>query len=236
MSIGQLQEKGLTIKIQNNMCTVVHPEKGSIMEVSMSSSRMFVLIATRAPTSATCFKAELERESQLWHNHLGHLSYDGLKTLASKQIVNGLPTILVTQELCIHCLTGKQHQNSMSKKSLWRVSEKLQLIHANLCGLIRPSSNNNKKYFLSYIDDFSQKTWVYFLHDKVETFSLFKSFKSLVEKEVGGSIIYLRTDRGGELIPMHLKNSTKLKVYRDNQQQLTHLSRMELLRGKIEPS
>lgn len=124
----------------------------------------------------------------------------------------------------------------MSKKSQWRASEKLQIIHADLCGPVQPSSNSNKKYFLSFIDDFSRKNWVYFLHDKAETFSLFKSFKSLVEKEVGGSIIYLRTDRGGELIPMHLKNSTKLKVYRDNQQQLTHLSRMELLRGKIEPS
>jgi len=47
-------------------------------------------------------------------------------------------------------------------------------------------------------DDYSRKTWVYFLHAKSETFSAFKSFKARVEKEVNASIIFLRTDRGGE--------------------------------------
>jgi len=112
------------------------------------------------------FLAKLGQDSQLWHNRLGHLSYDGLKTLSSKQMVNEIPSISISQEVCTHCLSGKQHRSAMSKKSTWRASEKLQLIHANLCG-IQPSSNNNKKYFRSFIDDFSRKTWAYFLHDKV---------------------------------------------------------------------
>jgi len=67
---------------------------------------------------------------------LGHLSYDGLKIPVSKQLVNGLPSITTPQDLCTHCLAGKQHRNAMSKKSLWRASEKLQLVHANMCGPI----------------------------------------------------------------------------------------------------
>jgi len=82
---------------------------------------MFVLTATRAPPiSTTCFQVELEQDSQLWHNRLGHLSYDRLKTLASKQMVNGLPSIAIPQEVCTHCLNGKQHRSAMSKKSSWR--------------------------------------------------------------------------------------------------------------------
>ena len=164
LSIGQLQEKGLTVTIQNNKCIVIYPKRGTIMEVSMSSSRMFVLTTTRASTDAACFQAKWD--SILCHKCLGHLSNDGLKTLASKQMVNGLPTISVPQDLCTHCLAGKQHRNTMSKKSQWRASERLQLVHANFCGPIQPPSNNNKKYFLSFIDDLSRKTWVYFLHDK----------------------------------------------------------------------
>lgn len=102
----------------------------------------------------------------------------------------------------------------MSKKSQWRASEKLQIIHADLCGPVQPSSNSNKKYFLSFIDDFSRKNWVYFLHDKAETFSLFKSFKSLVEKEAGGSIICLRTDRGGEFNSSAFKEFCKTQGIR----------------------
>jgi len=51
---------------------------------------------------------------------------------------------------------------------------------------------------LTFIDDMSRKLWVYFLHEKSETFMTFKSFKNAVEKESGLSIAGLRTDRGGE--------------------------------------
>jgi len=94
-----------------------------------------------------------ENNSQLWHNRIGHLSYDGLNTLASKQMVTGLPRITTLQNICTQCLVGKQHKNTMSKKGVWKASKSLQLIHADLCGPIKPTSSNNKRYFLSFIDD-----------------------------------------------------------------------------------
>ena len=53
-------------------------------------------------------------------------------------------------------------------------------------------------YFLRFIDDYSQKTWVYFIKQKSKTFEVFKNFKNLVEKESGNFIKVLRFDRGGE--------------------------------------
>lgn len=41
LSIGQLQEKGLTILIQNGTCKVFHPSRGPIMHSDMSGNRMF---------------------------------------------------------------------------------------------------------------------------------------------------------------------------------------------------
>ena len=132
------------------------------------------------------------REYELWHNRLGHLSYNGLKMLSSKKLVNGLPSITTTIDLCTCCLVEKQYRKSIPRKSLWRASNKLQLVHADLCEPIKPISSNNKRYILSFIDDFSRKTWVYFLHEKSETFSLFKIFKALIKKEAGINIICLR--------------------------------------------
>lgn len=48
------------------------------------------------------------------------------------------------------------------------------------------------------VDDFSRKTWIYFLAEKAEAFETFKVFKSLVEKEAETVIRGLRTDRRGE--------------------------------------
>jgi len=109
LSIGLLQEKGLIITIQNNRCNVVHPKKGPVMEVNMSGNRMFVLIATMGAETTTCFQVDLEDNFQLWHNRLGYLSYDGLKTLIFKQMVKGLSSIITPRNICAHCLAGKQH-------------------------------------------------------------------------------------------------------------------------------
>jgi hypothetical protein len=53
-------------------------------------------------------------------------------------------------------------------------------------------------YFLTFIDDYSKKTWVYFLQEKSEVFTCFFEFKALVEKQTGLKILTLCTDNMGE--------------------------------------
>ena len=65
-------------------------------------------------------------------------------------------------------------------------------------GPIKPSSIGKNNYFLLFIDDFSRKTWVYFLKHKFEAFGAFKKFKAFVEKQSGHEIKALRSDRGGK--------------------------------------
>ena len=79
-------------------------------------------------------------------------------------------------------------------------------MHSDLCGPIHPFSNGGKKYIITFIDDFSQKTWVYFLQDKSEAFTAFKNYKVLVEKEMDSSIKVLHIDCAGEYISL-LENS-----------------------------
>ena len=79
-----------------------------------------------------------------------------------------------------------------------RATKPLQLVHTDVCGPIKPSSFDKNIYFLIFIDDYSRKTWVYFLKQKSEAFEAFKSFKALVENESGYPIKALRSDRGGE--------------------------------------
>ena len=53
-------------------------------------------------------------------------------------------------------------------------------------------------YFLTFIDDFSKKVWVYFLKHKSYTFTYFKEFKVEAEKQSGKFVKVLRSDGGGE--------------------------------------
>jgi hypothetical protein len=53
-------------------------------------------------------------------------------------------------------------------------------------------------YYVSFIDDFSRNTWIYFLRKKFECFDMFKEFKALVENQTEKIIKVLRTYNGRE--------------------------------------
>ena len=74
----------------------------------------------------------------------------------------------------------------------------LEIIHSDIFGPIKPVSNGGKRYFVTFTDDFSRKTWVYFLHEICQSFKAFNNFKVHVENETGRKIKTLKMDRCGE--------------------------------------
>ena len=60
------------------------------------------------------------------------------------------------------------------------------------------TSLSGYEYYVTFIDDYSRKTWIYFLKTKVEVFEKFKEFKALIENHSERRIKTLRTDNGGE--------------------------------------
>jgi hypothetical protein len=48
-------------------------------------------------------------------------------------------------------------------------------------GTVSMPSLDGSLYYVSFMDDFSKKTWIYFLKKKSKVFDKFKEFKYLVE-------------------------------------------------------
>lgn len=118
--------------------------------------------------------------------------------LASKKMVKGLPHIDHPDEVCESCVLSKHHRSSFAKEVNWKAKRPLELVHTDVCGPITPMSTGQNRYFLTFIDDFSRKTWIYFLKRKSEVFNCFKDFKAIVEKQSGYMIRTVRSDQGGE--------------------------------------
>ena len=91
-------------------------------------------------------------------------------------------------------------KKSSGKFRHWHTSDPLQLVHSDLCGPLLAVPFSGFKYFLTFIDDYSRRTWVYFLKLKSEVFDMFLDYKALVEKQSGQHILKLRFDNGGEYI------------------------------------
>ncbi len=58
-----------------------------------------------------------------------------------------------------------------------------------MCGpLQKHASISDSKYFVTFIDDFSRKSSVFFMKNKSETFNKFKYFKQVVEVKTNAKI------------------------------------------------
>ena len=64
-------------------------------------------------------------------------------------------------------------------------------------------------YYDSFIDEFSRKTWVYFMKNKDEVFSKFKEFKALIENHIEKKIKTFRLDNGKEFTSNEFKELCK---------------------------
>ena len=72
------------------------------------------------------------------------------------------------------------------------------LIHSDVWGISPVISHVNFKYFVTFIDDFTKYTWIYFLHAKYEILSVFQQFTAYVETQFSSGIKIMRSDSGGE--------------------------------------
>eukprot|EP01018_Ginkgo_biloba_P029752 Gb_40566 [translate_table: standard] len=161
----------------------------------MTGNRMFPL--RLLPDNSHALKATTDY-LWLWHKRYGHLSFQGLSLLHKKKIVKGIPVIQQREEVCLGCALGKQHRDSFPVNKSWRAKAPLELVHADICGAMQTQSLGKNIYFLTFIDDLSRHTWIYFLKQKSEAFKFFKHYKTMVEKQSRYYLKVLRTNRGGE--------------------------------------
>jgi len=98
---------------------------------------------------------------------------------------------------CTSCKLGKSKVLPFPHHAS-RASQCFNIIHSDVWGIAHVVSHAHYKYFVTFIDDFSRFTWVYFLWAKAEVFSVFKRFLALLETQFSASIKILCSYSGGE--------------------------------------
>ncbi|KAE8666438.1 Phospholipase D delta [Hibiscus syriacus] len=117
----------------------------------------------------TCMKTAIKDDSWLWHLRYGHLGF-----------------------------SGKQHRQSFEVGRSWRARRPLEIVHTDIAGPFDIPSLGGNRYYLTFIDDFSRKCWIYILKEKSEALEKLREFKAMSEKQSGQYLKILRSDRGGE--------------------------------------
>lgn len=100
----------------------------------------------------------------VWHKCLGHLNPKAMKQMMSG-LVSGINFKENYYPSCIDCAKGKQHRLPFPTKG-HRSMEVLELIHSDLCSPFEERSIGGCRFFLTFVDDFTRKVFIYFLERK----------------------------------------------------------------------
>lgn len=100
--------------------------------------------------------------------------------------------------LLVNNIKSHFFQNSNS-----RTKATLEFIHTNICRPMQTKSLNESIYFPTFIDDYFWFIIIYFFKSKYNVFSMFLSYKALVEIQMGNKIKCLKFDNEGEYTSSH---------------------------------
>ncbi|UYV76012.1 hypothetical protein LAZ67_13002147, partial [Cordylochernes scorpioides] len=212
LSIYVLTNKGNTV-IFNRDGAKIYNEQDDLIAVAQIQDRMYVM-ETRSrdeysekTENVMTTKDDFSNDNiSLWHRRLNHLNEAYMKEIIQRNVVLGFNVKLKNLPECEACIMGKLTRQPYHPVTTNCTSKPLELVHMDLCGPMPHQSLGGSKYFFVLVDDFSRRTFIYFLKNKDETLGKFEEFKTRVENELNLKIKDVRTDNGTEFTNHRFKN------------------------------
>ena len=130
----------------------------------------------------------------IWHGRLGHVNFSYMKKMVELSLIPKMS--LEKHRKCEAHVESKTIKKSC--KSIARESDLLRLIHSDLGDLKNTMTRGCKRFYITFIDDYSRYTRVYLLINKDEARDVFIKYKNEVENQLSKKIKRLKTNRGGE--------------------------------------
>ncbi|KAL4362615.1 hypothetical protein GQ457_04G008090 [Hibiscus cannabinus] len=182
ISLGTLHKNGFIPKADEDRETI-RIVKGAlvVMKGKITAGNIYKLLGSTVVGGAN-FVESCDDDTKLWHMRLGHLSESGMVALHKRNLLHGVKSCKL--DFCKFCVLGKQTKVSfMTGKH--KTGGILDYVHSDVWGPTRESSLGGSMYYVTFIDDFSKKVWVYLLKQKSEVFAKFKQWKAQVENQTG---------------------------------------------------
>jgi hypothetical protein len=176
VSLGQLDENGCPLSIHGGFMSLWDQNDRLLAKVPRSPNRLYKV--TLQVAQPVCLSVCRGDDAWTWHERLVHLNFGALRTMSRTGMVRGLPDIGHTDQLCDACLAGKQRRTPFPQAAKFRVTERLELVHMDLCGPISPAMPGGKCYFLLMVDDMSRYMWLVLLSTKDEADAAIRRVKA----------------------------------------------------------
>ncbi|XP_024200625.1 uncharacterized protein LOC112203962 [Rosa chinensis] len=203
ISVSHLADDYEDVWFNKQRCVILDKKGENIMRGKRSSDNCYHIQSNESLNVQDCLSVRSAEETfEIWHRRLGHVNYQDLLKLSTKQCVRGLPALSGrTDKIYGVCKIGKQARSPHKIINAATTTRVLELLHMDLMGPAQTESIGGKKYILVIVDNFSRYTWVNFLRDKGETFESFKGLNQRIKIEKQSTnmcLVRVRSDNGTE--------------------------------------
>nr|GEW39115.1 hypothetical protein [Tanacetum cinerariifolium] len=151
-----------------------------------------------------CFVRNLEGVDLLKGYRSTNLYTINLHEIASASPICFMARAFSTKSWLWH--QRKSKRASHPPKPVPNSRQRLHLLHMDLCGPMRITSINGKRYVLVIVDDYSRYTWVHFLRSKDEAPAVIITFLKRITVLLQSPVILIRTDNDTEFKNQMLKD------------------------------
>jgi len=150
LSVPQLMKEDITVMFRLNTCSLLSPTSLYPILTGTLISGLFRIFPDNDISSsslqATLATSSSQVTPEIWHRRFAH-SGD-----------------FPSNNACKTCILAK-HKRSFIRQPATRASRPFELIHSDTCGPM-PPSKSGCQYYIVFIDDYTQWTFVYFLKTK----------------------------------------------------------------------
>ncbi|GJX67966.1 retrovirus-related pol polyprotein from transposon TNT 1-94 [Tanacetum coccineum] len=155
--VRQFCDSNLEVAFSQHTCFIRNLEGVYLLTGSRGNNLYTLSLRDMMASSPICLLSKASKTmSWLWYRCLSHLNFATINHLARHGLVRGLPELKFEKDhLCSACAMGKSKKKPHKPKSEDTYQEKLYLLHMDLCGPMRVTSVNEKKYILVIVDDYS---------------------------------------------------------------------------------
>ncbi|GFX89230.1 copia protein [Trichonephila clavipes] len=137
----------------------------------------------------------------IWHERFGHANVDYILKTSRLNAVRGLPKIKKPFDFeCEPCRLNKYKRVSFQSIECTRSKAPLNLLHCDVWGPANVIGKRGEKYYLSVLDDYSRRMFIFPMCHKSDTYDILAKFIIRAERQLDLKVKAVRTDFGGEFI------------------------------------
>ncbi|XP_024155806.1 uncharacterized protein LOC112163777 [Rosa chinensis] len=136
ISVSHLTDDYEDVWFNKQRCLVLNQKGEGIMGGKRSIDNCYHIQANESSSLQSCLSVKSTEETfELWHRKMGHVNYQDLPNLSSKQCVRGLPNLRgKTDKICGECKIGKQTMAPHRVINSTTTTTVLELLHMDLMG------------------------------------------------------------------------------------------------------